>query len=114
MRNVTRLSYSRVYNHAPYPRLRPPWIADNERIPVIRTNGLGKTKNMSTRRQLVAVPGEPRPTSTKHEPTVTVVVEGDRRMTRRRSSAWDPYEVWRTRVKGEQTPMDDAEANPAA
>jgi hypothetical protein len=26
-------------------------------------------------------------------------VETSQRMTRRRSSAWDPFEVWKTRIK---------------
>lgn len=31
---------------------------------------------------------------------VTVTnAESKERMTRRRSSAWDPYEVWKTRIK---------------
>lgn len=69
---------------------------------------------MNTRRPLAAAPGEQRPaTAAAHEPAVTALA--DARMTRRRSSGWDPYEVWRTRVKGEeQAPTDDAEASPAA
>ena len=69
---------------------------------------------MKTRRPLAAVPGAQRPaTAAKEEPAVTALA--DARLTRRRSSGWDPYEVWRTRVKGEeQTPTDDAEASPAA
>lgn len=69
---------------------------------------------MSTRRQ-VAAPGEPRSgTTTTLDPNVTALA--DVRMTRRRSSGWDPYEVWRTRVKGEEeeTAADDAGASPAA
>jgi hypothetical protein len=73
------------------------------------------TKKMKTRKQLAAAAGEKRPgTAVKQEPGVSALA--DARLTRRRSSGWDPYEVWRTRVKGEddQTPADDAEATPAA
>lgn len=34
---------------------------------------------------------------------ITVTVQATDRMTRRRSSAWDPYEVWKTRVKTPQS-----------
>jgi len=76
-------------------------------------NGLGMTKNMSTRRHLVAVPGDTRPVDTAmSEPAVAALVEG---RVGRRSSGWDPYEVWRTRVKGEQLPpADDSQPAPAA
>jgi hypothetical protein len=76
-------------------------------------SGLGMTKKMNTRRKLAAAPGDSRPaTGAKQDPAVTTLA--DARLTRRRSSGWDPYEVWRTRVKGEDAPEDDAEASPAA
>lgn len=83
----------------------PSWLNKNERPQ--------EAKKMKTRRQLAASPGDQRPAAAKQEPAVTALA--DARATRRRSSGWDPYEVWRTRVKGdEQTPADDAEATPAA
>lgn len=68
---------------------------------------------MKTQRNLAVPPGEQRPLSpVKPEPAVAALLEA--RVPRRRSSGWDPYEVWRTRVKADQDPQDEAEANPAA
>lgn len=86
--------------------LKPTWLDKNERPQ--------DAKKMKTRRSLAAAPGEQRSaTGAMQDPAVTALA--DARVARRRSSGWDPYEVWRTRVKGEEdTPADDAEASPAA
>lgn len=86
--------------------LSPSWWDKNERP--------REAKKMKTRRQLTASPSDQRSASVaKQDPAVTALAEA--RLTRRRSSGWDPYEVWRTRVKGdeEHTAADDTEA-PAA
>ncbi|MFZ0500418.1 MAG: hypothetical protein WAM52_14905 [Steroidobacteraceae bacterium] len=45
-------------------------------------------------------------TQTRETP---VAVPARERMTRIRTSSWDPYEVWRTRVKSPTTPDETPE-----
>lgn len=70
------------------------------------------TKMMKTRKQLVAVPSPSRSVTSAVQHTA-LDAQFEERVTRRRSSAWDPYEVWRTRVKGEDS-AEDAKVTPAA
>lgn len=58
---------------------------------------------MNTRPEATLPPGESHApaspiSSTMRDVSVTNP-ESEERMTRRRSSAWDPYEVWKTRIK---------------
>ena len=64
--------------------------------------GIGKQQEMSTRTDAVLPPLvlERRASRARAKETAAAAPPSGDRMTRKRTSSWDPYEVWKTRVKG--------------